>query len=261
MANANGGQQRSTCKCQEMVQSFGTLKTLSGHCNGHSGIPATAYVNTLIGSGPPLGHKVGVDSENVNLQNPDGIFLEGKEHSAQLNADENEFLWDILPDWGMEENEKQEEVFEEVANSKEGMHEDNVMVEDILTDGKSCIENMCPEETISYLPFLNSEIEHLKNEGRVDEFLQILDEMKDNPDCTDQLLHFMPYGVCAICLDIGKEACIRTGQFFGILGSLSQNEIVVSTCNICLPKLIFFLRSQPLIGHLAIINITMETSI
>ena len=36
----------------------------------------------------------------------------------------------------------------------------------------------------------------------------------------------MSYGTSAIRLDIGKEARIRTAQFFNIPGSLSQTEIV-----------------------------------
>lgn len=38
----------------------------------------------------------------------------------------------------------------------------------------------------------------------------------------------MHYGVSAVRLDIGKEARIRTGQFFNIPGSLSQKEVVWS---------------------------------
>lgn len=38
----------------------------------------------------------------------------------------------------------------------------------------------------------------------------------------------MGYGVCAIRLDLGKEARVRTTQFFNIPGSLSRNEVVKS---------------------------------
>lgn len=40
----------------------------------------------------------------------------------------------------------------------------------------------------------------------------------------------MNYGSCLVCLDIGKEARIRTGQFFDIPGNHMQNETVRSTC-------------------------------
>jgi len=36
----------------------------------------------------------------------------------------------------------------------------------------------------------------------------------------------MSYGVCAVRLDLGKEARIRTGQFFDIPGTRDQVETV-----------------------------------
>ena len=42
----------------------------------------------------------------------------------------------------------------------------------------------------------------------------------------------MNYGTSAICLDMGKEARIQTIQFFKIPGSLTQNEIIESSCSL-----------------------------
>ncbi|KIK60607.1 hypothetical protein GYMLUDRAFT_244179 [Collybiopsis luxurians FD-317 M1] len=92
----------------------------------------------------------------------------------------------------------------------------------------TCTVQMCPDDPLFSWPTFTEEMEMLGNEGRADRFLQSLAEINKNIDVRDQFLRFMGYGISAICLDIGREARIRTSQFFQIPGSLTRNQIISS---------------------------------
>ncbi|KAF5380310.1 hypothetical protein D9757_007981 [Collybiopsis confluens] len=90
----------------------------------------------------------------------------------------------------------------------------------------TCVVNMFPEDPTFCWEILTEEIQLLAAEGRAESFLESLQEISYNVDERDLFLRFMSYGVPAIRLDMGKEARIRTSQFYQVPGTLSPNEIV-----------------------------------
>lgn len=110
----------------------------------------------------------------------------------------------------------------------------------------TCIVNMCPEDPLFSWSTLKEEMKRLVEEGRGEEFVKDLAEINKDPNLSNRLVHFvsnlhvcvncysldspkMSYGTSAVHLDFGKEARIRTGEFFDIPSKHSQHEIVSPT--------------------------------
>lgn len=117
----------------------------------------------------------------------------------------------------------------------------------------TCLITMCPEDPLFSWPTFTEEIEVLVKEGRCPDFVASLEQINSDPESRDKLVRFvsdnskyphvydfilthpcldqMNYGCCALRLDLGKEVCIRTVQFYDIPGTRSAPEIVsLSLC-------------------------------
>ncbi|KIK49781.1 hypothetical protein GYMLUDRAFT_253574 [Collybiopsis luxurians FD-317 M1] len=90
----------------------------------------------------------------------------------------------------------------------------------------TCIINMCPEDPSFCMPVFLEEMDRLRAEGRAEQLLESLAKIDKDPDTRDPIVAKMCYGTSAVRHDVGREARIRTGQFFDIPGSLSQSETI-----------------------------------